>query len=57
MQYRLVEALTLLGAAQGCYKMSLECKEENVAFYHAFGYNADGQLFMVQRYDQKQQVV
>lgn len=48
--FRLVESLTLLGKALGCYKMSLECKEENVKFYQSFGYEPDGQLFMIQRF-------
>ncbi|KAK2139481.1 hypothetical protein NP493_82g03035 [Ridgeia piscesae] len=46
----LVETLTLLGKLVDCYKMSLECKPENVKFYETFGYAPDGQLFMVQRY-------
>lgn len=46
----LVETMTLLGKSLGCYKMSLECKEENIVFYQSFGYKSDGQLFMVQKY-------
>ncbi|KAK2161350.1 hypothetical protein LSH36_118g03015 [Paralvinella palmiformis] len=46
----LVETLTLLGKEVGCYKMSLECKEDNVRFYKCFGYTPDGQYFMVQRF-------
>lgn len=30
--------------------MSLECKEENIPFYKSFGYEPDGQYFMVLRY-------
>ena len=48
--YRLVETLTLLGKSLGCYKMSLECKDENTKFYESFGYVKDGQYFMVQRF-------
>jgi glucosamine-phosphate N-acetyltransferase len=46
----LVETLTLLSEKLGCYKISLECKDENVKFYESFGYNPDGQRFLVQRF-------
>lgn len=46
----LVDAVTLLGKAVGCYKISLECKDDNVPFYKAFGFAPDEQLFMVQRF-------
>ena len=48
--YRLVETLTLLGKSLGCYKISLECKDENTRFYESFGFTKDGQHFMVQRF-------
>ena len=48
--FRLVETLTLLSEKLGCYKISLECKDENVKFYESFGYNPDGQRFLVQRF-------
>lgn len=47
----LVETLTLLGKNVGCYKLSLECVEDNYGFYNSHGYKRDGQLFLVQRFD------
>jgi glucosamine-phosphate N-acetyltransferase len=47
---RLVQVLVLLGRQLGCYKLSLECKEDRAEFYELFGFNKDGQLFMVQRF-------
>lgn len=46
----LVDTATLLGKEVKCYKISLECKEQNVSFYKTFGYEPDEQLFMVQRF-------
>jgi len=46
----LVETLNLLGKHVGCYKMSLECKDDNIPFYEGLGYKNEDQNFMVIRY-------
>ena len=45
-----VELLTLLGRALGCYKMSLDCKPHLTGFYGKFGYKQETALYMVQRF-------
>ena len=43
--------MTLLGKLVGCYKMTLECKDDKIPFYENHGYKKDvGNNFMVQRY-------
>jgi glucosamine-phosphate N-acetyltransferase len=44
------EILIQLAKKKGVYKLSLECKDELVAFYEKFGYKKD-QNFLVQRFD------
>uniref|UniRef100_A0A915I961 Glucosamine 6-phosphate N-acetyltransferase n=1 Tax=Romanomermis culicivorax TaxID=13658 RepID=A0A915I961_ROMCU len=47
----LLATLTALGKKLGCYKMSLECKDELLAWYENFGYRKDlGNNYMVQRF-------
>jgi len=46
----LVDALALLSRKLGCYKLSLECKDENVRFYETMGFQRDEQNFMIQRF-------
>ncbi|KAM9294212.1 glucosamine 6-phosphate N-acetyltransferase [Gastrophryne carolinensis] len=46
----LVSALTLLGKSLDCYKVTLECKPKNVAFYEKFGYNASDETYMQCRF-------
>lgn len=46
----LVETLNLLAAELGCYKLSLECKDENIKFYESLGFAVDEQHYMVQRF-------
>ena len=48
--FRLVETLNLMGKHLGAYKMSLECKDENIPFYETLGYKKEDQYFMVIRY-------
>lgn len=45
----LVETMTLLGKAVGCYKVSLECADKNVRFYEGLGFNVD-EKYMVRRF-------
>lgn len=45
----LVETMTLLGKAVGCYKVSLECADKNVRFYEGLGFNVD-ERYMVRRF-------
>lgn len=46
----LVEVLLLMSQQLGCYKSTLECKEENVKFYEPLGFHVDEQLYMIQRF-------
>jgi len=33
----------------GCYKVTLECKPENIKFYEPLGFSVDEQRYMIQR--------
>lgn len=46
----LIEELTKIGKAEGCYKVILDCSEHNVAFYNKCGFNAFGSCMSI-RYD------
>jgi len=46
----LVETMTLLGKALGCYKVSLECADKNVRFYEGLGFKVD-ERYMVRRFE------
>lgn len=48
--YRLVSALTLLSKKLNCYKITLECAPNNVAFYQKFGYTASHETYMQCRF-------
>ena len=50
--YRLVEVLLLMAQQLGCYKVTLECKVENIKFYEPLGFVVDEQRYMVQRLKQ-----
>ncbi|XP_065191980.1 glucosamine 6-phosphate N-acetyltransferase-like [Sycon ciliatum] len=45
----LLETLSLLAIKLECYKISLECVENNVPFYAKFGFKQEDSLFMVRR--------
>jgi len=52
---RLVDVLSLLAEHLGCYKLSLECKDENLKFYEALNFKRDtlnSQNYMVQRFNE-----
>lgn len=49
----LVQTLVLIAKSLGVYKVSLECKIENMPFYELFGFKKDEQVFMVQRFEEK----
>ena len=42
----IIELLKLLSEQQGCYKVSLECKAENVGFYQKCGFTDNDIHFM-----------
>lgn len=46
----LVSALTLLSKKLNCYKITLECAPNNVAFYQKFGYTASHETYMQCRF-------
>ncbi|KAJ8341129.1 hypothetical protein SKAU_G00334200 [Synaphobranchus kaupii] len=46
----LVSALTLLSKKLDCYKITLECAPNNVAFYKKFGYSASTETYMQCRF-------
>nr|XP_033776624.1 glucosamine 6-phosphate N-acetyltransferase-like [Geotrypetes seraphini] len=46
----LVSALTLLSKKLDCYKITLECKPQNVAFYEKFGYSSSEETYMQKRF-------
>lgn len=46
----LLETLTSLSKQLGCYKISLDCKQEVSSFYKKFGYTDESVLFLVQRF-------
>jgi len=39
----------LMAHQQDCYKVTLECKPENIKFYEPLGFSVDEQRYMVQR--------
>ena len=41
LNHRLVETLTKLSEAVGCYKTSLDCKEQLIPFYGQFGFKRE----------------
>lgn len=47
---RLVSTLTLLSKKLNCYKVTLECSPQNMAFYQKFGYNASAETYMQCRF-------
>lgn len=49
----LVQLLVLLGEFLGVYKLSLECKYDKEKFYHNFGFTKDEQVFMIQRFQER----
>ncbi|XP_067116519.1 glucosamine 6-phosphate N-acetyltransferase [Osmerus mordax] len=46
----LVSTLTLLSKKLECYKITLECAPNNVAFYQKFGYSASNETYMQRRF-------
>ncbi|KAE8586555.1 hypothetical protein XENTR_v10021700 [Xenopus tropicalis] len=46
----LLSVLTLLSKKLDCYKVTLECKPKNVAFYEKFGYVASDETYMQSRF-------
>ncbi|XP_075471227.1 glucosamine 6-phosphate N-acetyltransferase [Ascaphus truei] len=46
----LLSTLTLLSKKLDCYKITLECKAGNVAFYEKFGYAASDETYMQSRF-------
>ncbi|XP_018582792.1 glucosamine 6-phosphate N-acetyltransferase [Scleropages formosus] len=46
----LVSTLTLLSKKLDCYKITLECAPNNVAFYKKFGYSASNETYMQFRF-------
>ncbi|KAG9481469.1 hypothetical protein GDO78_010607 [Eleutherodactylus coqui] len=46
----LLSVLTLLSKKLDCYKVTLECKPKNVAFYEKFGYTASDETYMQCRF-------
>ncbi|KAM6979442.1 glucosamine 6-phosphate N-acetyltransferase [Aplochiton taeniatus] len=46
----LVSTLTLLSKKMDCYKITLECAPNNVAFYQKFGYSASNETYMQRRF-------
>ena len=38
----LLDRLYSLAIREGCYKLSLQCKERNIAFYESCGFNVSG---------------
>lgn len=46
----LVELLTMLSKELGCYKVTLDCKENMLGFYLKYGYVNEGQLFLSKRF-------
>ncbi|XP_036397432.1 glucosamine 6-phosphate N-acetyltransferase [Megalops cyprinoides] len=46
----LVSTLTLLSKKLDCYKITLECAPNNVAFYKKFGYSASDETYMQCRF-------
>ncbi|XP_023653592.2 glucosamine 6-phosphate N-acetyltransferase isoform X1 [Paramormyrops kingsleyae] len=46
----LVSTLTLLSKKLDCYKITLECAPNNVAFYKKFGYHASEETYMQCRF-------
>ncbi|XP_053330537.1 glucosamine 6-phosphate N-acetyltransferase [Spea bombifrons] len=46
----LLSVLTLLSKKLECYKVTLECKPKNVAFYEKFGYVASDETYMQSRF-------
>lgn len=49
----LLTTLTLLSKKLGCYKLSLECSEENIPFYEKFGLKPHTECYMVARFRPK----
>lgn len=47
--FRLVESLTLLAGKLGCYKISLDCKEQLIDYYGKFGYKKEDVHYLVNR--------
>lgn len=48
---RLLDTVTLIGKTVGCYKLSLECKDQYTKFYSLFGFDKEeGQNYMCIRY-------
>ncbi|CAH1792234.1 unnamed protein product [Owenia fusiformis] len=46
----LVQTLTLLAKHVGCYKVTLECSDDNIKFYNNFGYEKSAENYMVARF-------
>ncbi|CAG02340.1 unnamed protein product, partial [Tetraodon nigroviridis] len=46
----LVSTLTLLSKKLNCYKVTLECSPQNMAFYQKFGFNASAETYMQRRF-------
>ncbi|KAM4661871.1 glucosamine 6-phosphate N-acetyltransferase [Discoglossus pictus] len=46
----LLSVLTLLSRKLECYKVTLECKPNNVAFYEKFGYVSSDETYMQSRF-------
>ncbi|KAM4690390.1 glucosamine 6-phosphate N-acetyltransferase [Rhinophrynus dorsalis] len=46
----LLSVLTLLSKHLDCYKVTLECKPKNVAFYEKFGYVSSDETYMQRRF-------
>ena len=46
----IVELLTALGKELGCYKVTLDCKENMLGFYTKFGYVNEGQFYLSRRF-------
>lgn len=50
VSHRLVSTLTLLSKNLKCYKVTLECSPQNMAFYQKFGYEASAEAYMQRRF-------
>ena len=51
VNHRLVETLTKLSESVGCYKTSLDCKEQLIPFYGQFGFKReDGRNYLCKRF-------
>ena len=46
----MLETLTMLGKVLGCYKISLDCTSDMVAYYKKFGYQEGPPVFMCQKF-------